>query len=97
MQNDLTRTRIQRKSFIKLIAVSAILAVIVQFISDYLSSGGFYEEESLDQSVSINFNDLLLNYLYQYMICFFFTFLFLFGVRFLYYYFARQKVVEKFP
>ena len=97
MQKDLSRTRIQRKSFIKLIALSAFLALIVQLIYEYLSAGRFYGEESLDKNFSINTKGLLLYTLYEYIICFFVTFLVLFGARFLYYYFVRQKAVEKFP
>ena len=96
MQKDLSQNRIQRKSFIKLIALSAILAVIVQFIYETSSVDRNYGDDSLNKKISINFNDLPLYTLSEYIICFLATFGFLFGMRFLYYYFARQKRIDKF-
>jgi hypothetical protein len=97
MQKDLSQNKIQGKSFIKIIAVSAFLAIIIQLIYEYLSAENSYGEVSPNRSFSIHFGDLFVSTLYEYMICFFITFLFLFGVRFLYFSFASSKTATELP
>jgi cellobiose-specific phosphotransferase system component IIC len=97
MKKKLSSTEVGRKTFIKLIAASAILSVIGHVIYDYLRAEDFDREGNVTTGISININDLISSLLYEYVIFFFITFLFLFGVRFLYFSFVSPKTVTELP
>jgi hypothetical protein len=96
MKKNLSSTEVGRKTFIKLIAASAILSVIGQVFCDYLRAESFDGEGNVPTGISININDLISSLLYEYVILFFIIFLFLFGARFLYFSFASPKTVKEF-
>ncbi len=78
---------LQKTALLKLLGASAVLALFVQLIYDFINAGGFPEENVASGGFSVNINDLLFIFLYEYLFCFFATFLILLAIRFLYIHF----------
>lgn len=79
---------LQKPELLKLLGASAVLAVFVQLIYDFIDASGFAEENAAGGGFSVNINGLLFMFLYDYLFCFFATFLILLAIRFLYFHFS---------
>lgn len=71
--------------------MAAILALIAHITYDFLRTETYSEENVLNKSISINFNDLVLSFLAEYLLFFFVSFLILLGLKSLYFYFVYRK------